>query len=587
MIQDKEKKGVLFACIVVVTILLCSSLSGASLIKNIDRSIHNEAWYWLSSYQNYAPSGVPDIDQRQDQWKKINPGPNGMIDSTVAGDDILNTDENCIAPGNDCYLNSTVAGDDVEEWAFCGPVSVANTFWWIDSQFSDPAGSPGDGNDQFALVQDYEAGDDHASANAPLLVERLAKEMNTTQKGTTYVTDMQTAITNWFNETNLSQKFTAQTINRPTFEETTNYIEHNQNVILLLGSYDYLSGPLTVDQAQLSGPRNDLLQTSTWWDYQSFVPTVQRLDALQILLVSNSPTPCDIQINIYDTVHGTPLGTVVMNPGLLVSPTWVQFHFTPFIRLTPGSTYYFDVLQLDADFHYEWFYDYPNPYPPGQGWMNNLPNDPYGHPFDWTFKTEYLNPPPSSVRREGHFVTCAGVNFDGSQIAFSDPTLDIANTTLSDHNDARNVSHDIYNVSTGAPQPDIDCQWWLPTYQEGFTYTVVEQAVIIAPIPDTTPPTVTIVQPTNKLYFFEQEIMAFPVPVIIGGIEIIVNATDADSGIDHTEIYIDNQLKANISSEPYSWMWSEKAFFIYMIKAVAYDKAGNSDSKELQVWKFF
>ena len=75
-----------------------------------------------------------------------------MIDSTVAGDDIYNPTENCIAPGPDCSLNSSVVGDDVEEWVFCGPVAVANCFWWFDSKFADPEGTPGDGEDQFTLV---------------------------------------------------------------------------------------------------------------------------------------------------------------------------------------------------------------------------------------------------------------------------------------------------------------------------------------------------------------------------------------------------------------------------------------------------
>ncbi len=70
---------------------------------------------------------------------------------------------------------------------FCGPVALANCFWWFDSKYADPAGTPGDGEDQFALVEDYGAGDDHATANAPLLIEKLARAMNTTGKGTTYI----------------------------------------------------------------------------------------------------------------------------------------------------------------------------------------------------------------------------------------------------------------------------------------------------------------------------------------------------------------------------------------------------------------
>jgi hypothetical protein len=75
--------------------------------------------------------------------------------------------------------------------------SVANCFWWFDSKFADPEGTPGDGEDQFALVEDYGAGDDHATTNVPLLIQHLAQAMNTTEKGTTYVDDMTTGITDW------------------------------------------------------------------------------------------------------------------------------------------------------------------------------------------------------------------------------------------------------------------------------------------------------------------------------------------------------------------------------------------------------
>ncbi|RLJ03551.1 MAG: hypothetical protein DRP08_03420, partial [Candidatus Aenigmatarchaeota archaeon] len=49
----------------------------------------------------------------------------------------------------------------------------------------------------------------------------------------------------------------------------------------------------------------------------------------------------------------------------------------------------------------------------------------------------------------GHYVTVAGVNSTGQMIAFSDPFLDVANPAANptEHNDAANVSHDIYNVS--------------------------------------------------------------------------------------------------------------------------------------------
>ena len=584
MKTNKYVKAVVSLVVLFVLLITSAQAMNTSIVKKTDNTMESRGWYWKPSYPNYAPAGLPDFDQKQDRWKKISPGPNGVIDSTVVGDDVYNIVENCIAPGLDCYLNSTASGDDVEEWAFCGPVAVANCLWWFDSKFADPTGTPGDGEDQFALVQDYGAGDDHSTTNTPLLIEKLARAMNTTGKGTTYINDMQTAISDWFTTTGLTEKLTVQTYNRPTFSFIESEIERSQNVILLLGDYNHIIGPLMVDQSQLLGPVLKVLQMNSLWDSQGFVPTVPRLDAIEILLQSVSTfPPCNVEVDVYDGHPGNLLGQSIVNPGYLPVPTWVRFYFNPSIPLTPGSTYYLDVRQLLDDPHYYWCYDVGNPYPQGQAWKDNVLAS-----LDWAFKTEYYNPPPHSERKGGHYVTCTGVNSEEFKIAFSDPTLDVANPSPADHNDAANVSHDIYNVTIGSPKPDIDCEWWLSDYQAGYNYTVVEQAVVICPVPDTTPPTLEIIKPVYALYFMNKEIMQLAGgTLIIGKIDVNVTASDNDSGMDRVEFYTDNQLKANDTIAPYSWTWSEIAFFKYTIRVVAFDKEGNSDFKEIKVWKFF
>jgi hypothetical protein len=588
MKKNKFVKAVVSLVVLFVLLISSAQAMNIGIVSKTDKSIEGRGWYWKPSYPNYAPQGLPDFDQKQDHWKKISPGPNGIIDSSVAGDDIYNIAENCIAPGPDCYLNSTVVGDDVEEWIFCGPVALANCFWWFDSKYADPTGTPGDGEDQFALVEDYGAGDDHATANAPLLIENLARAMNTTGKGTTYINDMYNAIVDWFDSTGLTDKFTVQTYDRPTFGFIESEIERSQNVILLLGSYDYVVGPLTVDQQQTNGLPFEPCKVTPWTDFQEFVPMVPRLDAIEILLQSVGSS-CDVKINVYNAPSPSPpIGTVIFNPGPLVGPTWVRFDFNPAIPLTPGALHYFDVVQMLSGYHYQWYFDVGNPYPPGQGWMRGVPMDPYGSPFDWAFKTEYFNPPPHSEPREGHYVTCAGVNSAESKIAFSDPTLDIANPSPVDHNDAANVSHDIYNVSLGSPQPDINTQWWLSDYQAGYDYTVVEKAVVICPVPDTTKPTLEITKPIKALYFRNREIFQLSGGIlIIGKIDVDVTATDNDSGIDRVEFYVNNQPLGNDTTAPYSWLWNQTAFFRQTLTVKAFDKAGNFNSKEIEVWKFF
>ena len=80
---------------------------------------------------------------------------------------------------------------------------------------------------------------------------------------------------------------------------------------------------------------------------------------------------------------------------------------------------------------------------------------------------------------------------------------------------------------------------------------------------------------------------SFLVPIIIGDIEIITNASNDLYGIDRVEFYINDELKANITDSPYNWTWDSIAFFKHTIKVVAFDNAGNSKSDELIVSKFF
>ena len=578
------RKAVVSFLVLIVLLITSVQATDIAIVSKKDTLMQGKGWYWKPSYPNYAPQGLPDFSQQQDQWKKIAPGPNAVIDSTVAGDDIYNPTENCIAPGPDCALNSTAVGDDVIEWAFCGPVAVANCFWWFDSKFADPEGTPGDGIDQFTLVEDYGAGDDHATTNVPLLIQHLAQVMNTTDKGTTYVDDMTAGITDWLTTSGLTDKFTVQTYDRPSFSFIEGEIERSQDVILLLGDYDFIIGPLMVDQFQMLGPVLKVLQINPLWDSQGFVPLVNRLDAIEILLQSVSTFPAtDVQVNVYDNRPGNLLGSSIVNPGFLPGQTWIRFPFNPSITLTPGATYYFDVHQLVDDPHYYWSYDVGNPYPPGQAWKDNILSS-----IDWAFQTEYFNPPPHSERKAGHYVTCAGVNSEELKIAVSDPMVDIANTQPNDHNDATFVSHDVYNVSVDAPQPDINTQWWLTDYDAGYNYTVVEQAVVICPVPDTIKPTVEITKPVYALYFMDTPIIPLSGgTLIIGPINIDVTATDNDSGIDRVEFYVNMQLIGNDSIAPYSCLWNQMAFFKQTLTVKAFDKEGNEASKEIEVWKFF
>jgi hypothetical protein len=207
-------------------------------------------WYWKPSYPDYAPNGMPDIDQKQNMWIKY----------------------------------------DTDQWSFCGPCAVANCFKWFDSKYNVPPGFPGDGIDQFPLVRQYIDAlggmvgpyDDHDPWNVdhpatswnpgigpppptvpqPFvpgpqppgmppwgeLVERLAWYFNTDGIQTGYcqftgtkVQDMQAGIDAWLRSetftdgSSLFDTLCEVTTPRPTFTYVESLVEKCEDVILLLG----------------------------------------------------------------------------------------------------------------------------------------------------------------------------------------------------------------------------------------------------------------------------------------------------------------------------------------------------------------
>ena len=109
----------------------------------------------------------------------------------------------------------------------------------------------------------------------------------------------------------------------------------------------------------------------------------------------------------------------------------------------------------------------------------------------------------------------------------------------------------------------------------------------IASESDDIPPCVKIIRPGRAVYLFNHEIIRFPVTLVIGYVEIEIKAVDNETGISHVEIYVDSVMKANLSSEPFTWRWSDIMFGIHTIKVIAYDNNRNTAEDSIIVWKFF
>jgi hypothetical protein len=165
-----------------------------------------DTMYFKPGYEDYAPSGMPDFDQKQDQW------------------------DNPPGSGN---------------WTYCGPVALGNCLWWFDSQYQwliDPMSpQPPAVNDDFDLVTSYGTHDDHDRPNVKPFIEDLAWYMDTdglrTDDGSvgTNVFEMEAAIAEWFLETETDTIFYKHTKKAPDFYWIESEIERCEDVILLLG----------------------------------------------------------------------------------------------------------------------------------------------------------------------------------------------------------------------------------------------------------------------------------------------------------------------------------------------------------------
>jgi len=96
-------------------------------------------------------------------------------------------------------------------------------------------------------------------------------------------------------------------------------------------------------------------------------------------------------------------------------------------------------------------------------------------------------------------------------------------------------------------------------------------------------------KPLRALYINNKRIIPYKRARIIGSIDIeayIYEDWYGHSEVDKIEFYIDDELKETLDSEPFLWTWNEKTIGKHTIKLIAYDSEGNSDFKEIIVYKF-
>ncbi|RLB04420.1 MAG: hypothetical protein DRG83_04835 [Deltaproteobacteria bacterium] len=165
------------------------------------------SWYKKAPYPDYAPSGMPDFDQKQDAW-----GPPSQP----------------------------------QIYTWCGPVAVANSLWWLDSEYEsiyNPSPVPPPTiSDNFPLVTSYnpQVWDDHDPRNIDPLVNNLAWLMDTDGQRTgdghtgTRWQDMEWGINQYLIQQGVPDMFEVHSMEFPEFEWIEYEIERCQDVVLFL-----------------------------------------------------------------------------------------------------------------------------------------------------------------------------------------------------------------------------------------------------------------------------------------------------------------------------------------------------------------
>ena len=159
--------------------------------------------YWKEGgWVDYAPNGMPDFSQRQDQWD--NP------------------------PGS------------LQKWYACGPVAAANSLWWFDSKFEPNPVPPPTINNGYNLVTAYGPWDDHDARNVQPLVNNLAALMGTNPATGTSVHTLATGVAQYITNTVGPGLYTVTKQKSPTFDWVVEEVRRSEDVVLLLGFWQAL-----------------------------------------------------------------------------------------------------------------------------------------------------------------------------------------------------------------------------------------------------------------------------------------------------------------------------------------------------------
>jgi len=124
-------------------------------------------------------------------------------------------------------------------------------------------------------------------------------------------------------------------------------------------------------------------------------------------------------------------------------------------------------------------------------------------------------------------------------------------------------------------------------YQNMFCFNLYGDPSLIQKGTSGNIPEVDVIKPEPALYLANIKLLPFFTPIIIGKIDIEVEALANEGAIDYIEIFINDELKATLNSDPYTWRWNERVFGTKTILVKAYNQEWLYGRDEIEVWKFF
>jgi len=209
---------------------------------------------------------------------------------------------------------------------------------------------------------------------------------------------------------------------------------------------------------------------------QSFMPAVDVLDAVKILLDADLPIPTTVEVRLYTHFPGggapylaSTTMTILPPQHVLGSPMWFQFHFDETIEVVPDQTYYITAFEHTFDNNVHWYMSFEDPvdnYVRGTGYMNISPEvlvyppDQSEPACDFAFKTEYFGIICGDANNSGA-IDIDDVVFLISYI-FGGGPAPIPLVCVGDANESGNVDIDdvvflIQYIFGGGPAPGENC----------------------------------------------------------------------------------------------------------------------------------